>query len=250
MWNAIKLERWFWCDVILVNPGTLCDNDVNDCADAPCLNNGTCHDDVSGFRCACADGFSGTTCEIERDECLSNPCQNGGVCVDQRNAYRCVCVCMRACVCACVCVRVRARERVMSMCVCVYVRVCVLSMRPCVRLHVCTFLCVSVYTCLYLSTDSTGVIVLTGTAPRVRTSSAATSASVLTDTPANTVKPVWIIILLHCYATLYCDVQFYNRYELDKLLHCYTVGYCDVRDRCEPDKLLHVYIVGYCDVKN
>ena len=72
----------------LVRVGVTCENDINDCEDQPCLNGGTCQDDVSGYLCVCVEGFTGTTCEIETDECLSGPCENGGVCVDEPSDYR------------------------------------------------------------------------------------------------------------------------------------------------------------------
>ena len=37
--------------------------DVNECESSPCMNNATCNDDVDGYTCNCADGFTGTHCE-------------------------------------------------------------------------------------------------------------------------------------------------------------------------------------------
>ena len=36
--------------------------DIDDCADAPCANDGTCFDEVNGFSCECAPGYSGIDC--------------------------------------------------------------------------------------------------------------------------------------------------------------------------------------------
>ena len=41
----------------------LSDLDVNECASLPCLNNGTCMDDINGFTCNCASAFTGAECE-------------------------------------------------------------------------------------------------------------------------------------------------------------------------------------------
>ncbi|VDH94425.1 Hypothetical predicted protein, partial [Mytilus galloprovincialis] len=64
---------------------------INKFLSNPCLNGATCTDEVNGFSCVCASGFSGVTCQIESDECASKPCQNGGSCTDQMNAYECAC---------------------------------------------------------------------------------------------------------------------------------------------------------------
>ncbi|XP_029000405.1 fibulin-7 [Betta splendens] len=37
--------------------------DVNECASSPCLNGGTCVDEVNQFSCACARGWAGATCQ-------------------------------------------------------------------------------------------------------------------------------------------------------------------------------------------
>ena len=37
--------------------------DINDCESAPCLNGGTCLDEVNQYRCICAEGWEGPTCQ-------------------------------------------------------------------------------------------------------------------------------------------------------------------------------------------
>eukprot|EP00066_Takifugu_rubripes_P005794 XP_003970113.1 PREDICTED: fibulin-7-like isoform X1 [Takifugu rubripes] len=37
--------------------------DINECASSPCLNGGTCVDEVSQFSCVCGKGWSGPTCQ-------------------------------------------------------------------------------------------------------------------------------------------------------------------------------------------
>ncbi|XP_070578928.1 uncharacterized protein [Ptychodera flava] len=38
--------------------------DIDECESEPCLNGGTCTDDVNVYTCACAEGYSGTNCEV------------------------------------------------------------------------------------------------------------------------------------------------------------------------------------------
>jgi hypothetical protein len=71
--------------------GTLCDQQVDECQSAPCLNGATCVDLFQGYTCQCAAGFSGVRCQTNLNECSSAPCSNGGTCVDQANGFACVC---------------------------------------------------------------------------------------------------------------------------------------------------------------
>ncbi len=66
-------------------------------------------------------GWAGEHCEDDVDECAGAPCENGGVCVNlgggagfrcycANGVCVCVCVCVSVCLCVCVCV---------CLCVCV-----------------------------------------------------------------------------------------------------------------------------------
>ncbi|XP_075904907.1 protein jagged-1a-like isoform X2 [Nelusetta ayraudi] len=72
--------------------GTYCHQNVNDCQSAPCLNGGTCIDEVRQFQCICAAGWDGATCQNNVDECGSSPCRNGGACRDLINDFHCQCL--------------------------------------------------------------------------------------------------------------------------------------------------------------
>ena len=43
--------------------------DIDDCANSPCQNSGTCTDNVNGHTCTCVVGFSGENCETGRYAC-------------------------------------------------------------------------------------------------------------------------------------------------------------------------------------
>ena len=45
-----------------------------------CLYGGTCVDDVNGYHCLCAAGFTGSNCQHRINPCGSNPCLNDGRC--------------------------------------------------------------------------------------------------------------------------------------------------------------------------
>ena len=50
---------------------------IEECESTPCMNNGTCLDEISGFRCECAWNWTGSLCENRLGEltctCLKHP---------------------------------------------------------------------------------------------------------------------------------------------------------------------------------
>ena len=69
-----------------------CNIEIDECSSNPCLNDGSCSDDINSFTCDCFDtGYTGAVCDTSVDECESDPCLNGGVCVDDINEYTCNC---------------------------------------------------------------------------------------------------------------------------------------------------------------
>lgn len=47
----------------------VCAVDINECLSAPCLNAGTCIDEVNGFTCFCRADYRGVLCESRKSCC-------------------------------------------------------------------------------------------------------------------------------------------------------------------------------------
>ncbi|XP_078600673.1 protocadherin Fat 4-like [Branchiostoma floridae x Branchiostoma japonicum] len=71
--------------------GDSCEIEINECDATPCLNGGTCTDEIGTFTCECPPGYHGDRCQNDFDECSSNPCRNGGQCLQGLNDYTCSC---------------------------------------------------------------------------------------------------------------------------------------------------------------
>ncbi|KRZ95890.1 Neurogenic locus Notch protein, partial [Trichinella sp. T8] len=86
-----------FCNCNLGYQGKDCSIDIDECADKvnyPCLNNGTCFNDIGSYHCECSVKFEGEHCEKKIDPCQTNLCQNQATCVDldnEINAYECSC---------------------------------------------------------------------------------------------------------------------------------------------------------------
>jgi len=50
------------------------------CVDTPCINNGTCLNNLTTFDCQCLAGYTGITCQLEQPCFFTNPCKNNGTC--------------------------------------------------------------------------------------------------------------------------------------------------------------------------
>ncbi len=42
----------------------MCDVNINDCLEQPCLNGGLCLDTIDSFSCNCTDGWAGSVCDV------------------------------------------------------------------------------------------------------------------------------------------------------------------------------------------
>lgn len=45
----------------------------------------------SNYSCICPPGFAGSLCEVNIDDCADHQCQNGAMCSDGINSYKCIC---------------------------------------------------------------------------------------------------------------------------------------------------------------
>ncbi len=72
--------------------GKNCERNVDDCAQQPCLNGGTCHDGVANYHCECPAGKTGLLCHLD-DACASDPCNAGAICETDvvTGGYNCSC---------------------------------------------------------------------------------------------------------------------------------------------------------------
>ena len=42
-------------------------SDIDDCADQPCENGGSCNDTVNNYTCNCAPGYTGRNCSAGKN---------------------------------------------------------------------------------------------------------------------------------------------------------------------------------------
>ena len=71
--------------------GTHCEVNINECENQPCMNNGSCFDEINDFTCQCKPGLTGTLCESNVDECLNHKCEHGSSCIGKIGFYTCRC---------------------------------------------------------------------------------------------------------------------------------------------------------------
>lgn len=48
--------------------GNHCETNINDCIHDPCVNNGTCIDEIQDYSCKCYAGFTGKSKIIKKFE--------------------------------------------------------------------------------------------------------------------------------------------------------------------------------------
>ncbi|XP_055585474.1 protein serrate-like [Uranotaenia lowii] len=78
--------------------GPTCEINIDECAEGPCENGGTCIDMVGRFRCECPPQWTGEACSIDVDECESNvasglgPCINAKSCRNLPGSFQCSCL--------------------------------------------------------------------------------------------------------------------------------------------------------------
>ncbi|XP_062608271.1 fibropellin-3-like [Saccostrea cucullata] len=82
----------FYCTCAPGWNSTLCDIDINECDEDPCVY-GTCVNTAGSYRCVCKPGLQGQHCNRDKNECLNNTylCENNGTCVNTVGSFRCNC---------------------------------------------------------------------------------------------------------------------------------------------------------------
>ncbi|KJH43280.1 EGF-like domain protein [Dictyocaulus viviparus] len=83
------------CDRGYTVKGTLCDKDIDECAEwgkALCYNGATCVNVAGTYTCECPPGVTGASCDTLMELCDPNPCENGGICIDRLNHFECSCL--------------------------------------------------------------------------------------------------------------------------------------------------------------
>ena len=76
--------------------GQNCEQNLNECLSSPCLNGGSCVDDVGSYHCNCLNEFAGRHCEHPlqvqaRSGCESEECSQDSICVKDDHGLQCVC---------------------------------------------------------------------------------------------------------------------------------------------------------------
>ncbi|XP_041347602.1 uncharacterized protein LOC121367477 [Gigantopelta aegis] len=72
--------------------GAHCDDDIDECLESPCNNEGACVNFKGGYECQCKDGFGGWHCDNITSRCALDPCKNNGTCVsNNKTDFNCTC---------------------------------------------------------------------------------------------------------------------------------------------------------------
>ncbi|KRZ38457.1 Uncharacterized protein T4C_13788 [Trichinella pseudospiralis] len=73
--------------------GEQCEENIDDCINRPCKNNGKCYDQINGFSCDCTGtGYEGIFCELDINECETPDFCNGGNCTNLPGSFKCSCL--------------------------------------------------------------------------------------------------------------------------------------------------------------
>lgn len=75
--DALSLEFKTQSQLLCFCTGNRCETNTDECLSTPCLNNGSCIDDINSYKCHCRRGFIGTNCETNVNECWPDPCLHG-----------------------------------------------------------------------------------------------------------------------------------------------------------------------------
>ncbi|CAF1054588.1 unnamed protein product, partial [Brachionus calyciflorus] len=84
----------FICECFENYAGSSCALNTLPCWSNPCLNNGTCINNLtdSSYTCDCQkDFYFGKNCEFKKDVCVNETCSKNGNCYDENNKAKCQC---------------------------------------------------------------------------------------------------------------------------------------------------------------
>jgi hypothetical protein len=59
LYSSVVPTRLCLCVCLCGPKGPSCQTNINECASNPCLNQGTCIDDVAGYKCICVLPYTG-----------------------------------------------------------------------------------------------------------------------------------------------------------------------------------------------
>lgn len=92
----LQIYDKFSCNCDSFFSGTTCSSDTRPCSKNPCLNNGTCVQNLTdptqtSYYCECGVYYKGKKCESKINVCENETCSGHGSCVDENNEPKCKC---------------------------------------------------------------------------------------------------------------------------------------------------------------
>lgn len=92
---TLNSKNSLYCNCFEYYTGVACQIDPRQCSQNPCLNNGTCLEDLvnSTYTCICDDtGYYGDYCQLNTDYCHNETCSYQGTCyVNPMREAECSC---------------------------------------------------------------------------------------------------------------------------------------------------------------
>ena len=86
-------NKMFSCECYADYAGQTCQKNIRPCSHWPCLNNGTCVENImnQSYTCECGPLYYGKNCENKIDVCENETCSAKGKCYDIGNVAVCKC---------------------------------------------------------------------------------------------------------------------------------------------------------------
>jgi len=86
-------ESGYFCRCKPGFTGETCQENVNDCLNATCYNDGLCIDRINSYECECKWPYIGRYCQTKMTCQTDNICKNNGVCIVQSDTESVSCAC-------------------------------------------------------------------------------------------------------------------------------------------------------------